>query len=196
MAEGAPTRKASTPSVPLDEERAVVERLQRGDRAAFSILYGWYGDAIFRVILSRMPDRVRAEDCLRETFRTALEKIESFTFTGKSIFYWLRRIAVNKAMDAHRRTKRDRDLSERVKAHAPPVQSSPRPDRGLEVADTARDVETSLSRLNPRYAKVLRLRLIEERSREEAAEILGVTVGNLDVLLHRASKAFRKVYPP
>jgi DNA-directed RNA polymerase specialized sigma24 family protein len=57
-------------------------------------------------------------------------------------------------------------------------------------------VETSLSRMNPRYAEVLRMRLIEETPREACAEKLGITVGNLDVLLHRAAKAFRKVFPP
>ena len=68
--------------------------------------------------------------------------------------------------------------------------------RQLDVDDTKRMVETSLSRLNARYAEVLKMRLIEERSREECAEVLGVKVGTLDVLLHRATKAFRKVYPP
>lgn len=42
----------------------------------------------------------------------------------------------------------------------------------------------------------LRMRLIEDRDREECAAEMGVTVGNFDVILHRASKAFRKKYPP
>lgn len=175
----------------------MVERLQQGDRSAFATLYGWYGDAVFRAILSKLPEREQAEDCLRETFRTALEKIDRFSYNNRSIFYWLRRIGVNKAMDVHRLRKRDLDLAERVKSQPEPVMSSPaRPDRGLEAADAKRDVEICLERVNPRYANVLRLRLIEERPREECAELLGITVGNLDVLLHRACKAFRKVYPP
>jgi RNA polymerase sigma factor (sigma-70 family) len=181
----------------MEEEQAVVARLKTGDRAAFALLYRWYGDALFRVILARLPIRELAEDCLRETFRTALEKIETFVYDGRSIFYWLRRVAVNKAMDIHRRHQRDRDLADRAQNHADVRPASPRnPERGLEVQDTAREVETSLSRLNPRYAEVLRLRLIQERSREESAELLGISLGNLDVLLHRACKAFRKVYPP
>ena len=50
--------------------------------------------------------------------------------------------------------------------------------------------------MNKRYARVLSLRLLQGRSREDCAELLGVSIGNFDVLLHRASKAFRKVYPP
>jgi RNA polymerase sigma factor (sigma-70 family) len=174
-----------------------VARLKHGDRAAFAILYRWYGDAVFRAILARLPNRELAEDCLRDTFRTCLEKIDTFTYDGRSIFYWLRRVAVNKAMDAHRRTRRDRELSDRAESYGEARPSTGRaPDRGLEVQDTAREVEISLSRLNPRYAEVLRLRLLEDRPREEAADLLGITLGNLDVLLHRACKAFRKVYPP
>ena len=70
------------------------------------------------------------------------------------------------------------------------------PDRGVEQEDTRREVEISLSRLNPRYAEVLRLRLIDEVPREACAARLGVSLGNLDVLLHRAVKAFREEYPP
>ena len=64
------------------------------------------------------------------------------------------------------------------------------------MASTREMVETSLSRINQRYATALMLRLIEEHSREECAKVLGVTVSNFDVILHRACKAFRGEYPP
>ena len=69
-------------------------------------------------------------------------------------------------------------------------------DRGLDVADTAAEVSVSLSRLNPRYAEALRMRLLEEQSREACAEHFGVSVATFDVLFHRACKAFREEYPP
>ena len=198
MNEGAPQTKRTGDLVSLEEERVVIERLQQGDRAAFATLYGWYGDVLYRqAILPKLPNRELAEDCLRDTFRTALEKIETFRMTNRSIFFWLRRIAINKAIDIHRRNRRDADLAEAVRAEPSAMrQGLSRPDRGLEVADTKRDVEASLSALNPRYAQALRLRLIEDRSREECAQLLDVSVGNFDVILHRATKAFRKVYPP
>ncbi len=187
---------STTPTVPLDEERAVVARLQDGDRAAFAILYGWYGDAIYRTALSRLGRRVLAEDVLRDTFRKALESIDTYEVRDRSIYWWLRRIAINLAMDHHRRLARDRDLADRLHAEPTPAGGPPHPDRGVEQEETARDVGVSLSRLNPRYAKVLRLRLLEERPREECAALLEVSLGTLDVLFHRACKAFRKVYPP
>ncbi len=194
----APKPARSTDLVPLQQERDVIHRLQQGDRAAFATLYGWYGERIYRqAILPRLPNRELAEDCLRDTFRTAMEKVHTFRLSNRSIFFWLRRIAINKAIDTHRRHKRDQQLAEAVKAESEHVNTRPpRPDRGLEVEDTRKLVEESLSRINQRYARALRLRLIEERSREECAAELGVTIGNFDVILHRASKAFRKEYPP
>lgn len=176
----------------------MIVRLQQGERAAFATLYGWYGDLLYRqAILPRLPIPELAEDCLRETFRTALEKIASFRLENRSIFFWLRRIAVNKAIDIHRRHRRDERLVEQIGLEPEAVSAAPaRPDRNLEVEEARRLVEASLGNLNARYAKALRMRLIEERSREECAEALEVTVGNFDVILHRAAKAFRKVYPP
>jgi RNA polymerase sigma-70 factor (ECF subfamily) len=184
--------------VPLVEERAVIARLQRGDRAAVAELYGWYGTLLFRqAILPKLPVQELAEDVLRDTFRTALEKIQMFRDENRSIFFWLRRIAVNKAIDVYRRYRRDQELSEAVQADADELLQAPaRPERNLEVEDTRHEVELSLSRMNERYAQALRMRLLEERTREECAGVLGVTVGNFDVILHRAAKAFRQVYPP
>ena len=184
--------------MPLEEERKVIQRLQNGDRTAFAELYSWYGDLLYRqAILPRLPIVEFAEDCLRDTFRAALEKIHTFTLQDRSVFFWLRRIAVNKAVDTHRRHKRDRNLREKAKLDVEQQpQQSQAPDRGLELEDLKQMVAKSLSFLNERYAEALRLRFIEDKDREACAASMGVTVGNFDVILHRAAKAFRKVYPP
>lgn len=176
----------------------MIERLQRGDRSAAAELYGWYGDPLYRaVILPRLPSPDLASDCLAETFVTALTKIGGYRFQNLSVFFWLRRIAINKVIDTYRRMGRTTGLAEQVgEDENPLIEPTERPDRSTDASETQKMVETSLSRLNPRYAEVLRLRLIDDRTREECAQILGVTVGNFDVLLHRASKAFRQVYPP
>ncbi|MCB9762385.1 MAG: sigma-70 family RNA polymerase sigma factor [Alphaproteobacteria bacterium] len=185
--------------IPLQVEQAVVVRLHEGDRQAAGQLYVWYGERLFRqVILPRLPIRELAEDVLRDTFRLALERIDQFRLTDRSIFYWLRRIAINRAIDVHRAHQREQRLQDKVEQEADRVmgQAPPAPDRGQQVAETRALVEEALEQLNPRYAEALRLRLIEDRDREECADLMGVTVGNFDVILHRATKAFRKKYPP
>lgn len=198
MAERAARETRSPDLVPIEEEQTVVARLQSGDRSAAAALYGWYGDPLYRaVILPRLPSPDLASDCLAETFITALTKIDTYRFQNVSIFFWLRRIAINKVIDTYRRMGRTVELMDNVgEDENALVEPTARPDRSTDADETKKMVETSLSRLNPRYAEVLRMRLIEDRTREECAAVLGVTVGNFDVLLHRAAKAFRKVYPP
>jgi len=186
---------------PLDQELAVIERLKQGDRGAAAELYEWYSERLYRrVILPKLPVVELAEDVLRDTYRVALEKIDQFEPRGASIFFWLRRIAINRAIDvyrAYKRKRRLRDLApieetiERTMSTPPPS-----PERAPEIAETREQVRLSLDKLNPRYAQALRLRLLEDRDREECAALMEVTVGNFDVILHRACKAFRKVYPP
>lgn len=187
--------------MPLDEERALIARLHAGDRAAAATLVGWYSDKLYRqIIWPRLPVQEQAEDVLRDTFRVALERIHQFTSIDRSVYFWLRRIALNRIIDLHRAQQRahgffeassPNEAAERTMSAPPPA-----PDRLPEVEDTRVMVELSLSRLNPRYALALRLRLLEDRDREECAAIMGVTVGNFDVILHRASKAFRGGWPP
>ncbi len=180
---------------PLEEERAVIQRLQAGDRAAIGVLYGWYGDTLYRqAILPRLPDRALAEDCLRDTFRTAIEKIASFQLVDRSIFFWLRRIAIHRAMDVHRLRAREAPLEAAGPEPRGETATPDRPGRQRELEDARRAVEAALTRIHERYATALRLRLLEDRTREDCASVLGVNVGTFDVLLHRACAAFRKVY--
>jgi RNA polymerase sigma factor (sigma-70 family) len=184
---------------PIEEERAIVNRLRGGDREAAGVLFQWFADGLYRrAILPRLPNREAAEDVLKDTFRIALERIEQFKSHDRSIFFWLRRIAINRSIDVHRARKRDRKASqysettiERTMSQPPPA-----PDRAPEIADTKELVEAALAQMNPRYAQALRMRLIEDQDREICAQMLDVTVGNFDVILHRAAKAFRKVYSP
>ena len=163
------------------------------------MLFEWFAEALYRrAILPRLPVPELAEDVLKDTFRIALEKIEGFRDLDRSIFFWLRRIAINRAIDVHRSRQRDRRALENPEATIERTMSQPPPppDRAPEIEDVRIAVEAALTQLNPRYASALRLRLLEDKDRDECAQALGVAVGNFDVILHRAAKAFRKVYPP
>lgn len=129
-----------------------------------------------------------------------MEHIDQYEPRGRSIYFWLRRIAVNGAFDTHRAHQKHQKI-ERAAASEPDRTMSrvPGPDEALDVEETSTLVHRSLELLsasNARYSDALRWRLLEDCSREECAARMGVTVGNFDVLLHRACKAFRKVFPP
>jgi len=189
----------------VEQEREMILALQKGDRRAASWLYETFADTLFRkVILSRLPYVEQAEDVLCDTFRIALEKIETYQIIDRSIFFWLRRIAINLVVDTYRKQVRKRELAERILArdavHMVMGSRSTQADDVLSQTEEEQDTKTmvnlALEKLNPRYAKALRMRLLEDQSREFCAESFGISVGNFDVLFHRASKAFRDNYPP
>ena len=189
----------------VEEEREMILALQKGDHQAASWLYETFSDVLFRkVILSRLPYVDQAEDVLCDTFRIALEKIETYQVIDRSIFFWLRRIAINLVVDTYRKQVRKRELAERILARdavdmvmgSRSTQADDVLSQTEEENDTKVMVNLALEKLNPRYAKALRMRLLEEQSREFCAEAFGISVGNFDVLFHRASKAFRDNYPP
>ena len=183
-----------------EEEREVIEALQRGNREALSTLYRWYGDPLYRLaILPRLPVLDLAEDVLALSFARAMERIHQFRPEGKSIFFWMRRIAINLAMDTHRRHSAQQRMHARLQQEQnviPLHSSTPSPDRESDLSEVRELIEEALEELNPRYAQALRLRLLEDKDRSECAEILGITLGNFDVLFHRAAKAFRDKYLP
>ena len=177
-----------------------MEGLRSGDPKALNTLYQWYGEALYRkVILPRLPIPELAEDCLAQTFARALERILQIQPQQRSIYFWMRRIGINLAMDAHRRHQAQQRLHQRLNEEQKVIPLHghlPAPDRASSLAEVRELIEESLSQINPRYAQALRLRLLDDHDRAECAEIMGVTLGNFDVLFHRAAKAFRDKYPP
>ena len=149
------------------------------------------------VILPRTGDAATAEDVLRDTMMTAVEKINRFTWQGKSIYPWLRQIAINKVFDVHRQAKRSRRLADAL-VHEVPVETDPDSHADAQLmADQERrahrvKIDETLDVLAERYRLAIELRLVQELPREDCAKRLNVTIGTFDVLLFRAVRAFRK----
>jgi RNA polymerase sigma factor (sigma-70 family) len=182
----------------LRRERQLVARALEGDKAAFAELYRNFAPKVFaRVLMPKLGNREAAEDALAETFRTAFEKLDSFTDRGVSVYFWFARIATNKALDMHRaRGTTGRALSNFEALMAPLSEGTPDPGELLDLrtdfVSLRKAVAAAMAELNERYRRAIELRFVEERSREECAEALGVKIGTFDVLLLRALRAFRK----
>jgi RNA polymerase sigma factor (sigma-70 family) len=182
----------------LEEEQRLVEEAQRGNLDAMRPLLDRYAGPLYgTVILPRLGDAASAEDVLRDTLITAVEKIRGFTWQGKSIYPWLRQIAINKVYDLHRGTQRTRRLAEALAREAPQATDAADGADAQLIADQDRRdnrgrIDRTLAAMTERYRVAIELRLVEELSREECARRLGITVGTFDVLLFRAVRAFRK----
>ncbi len=189
MVRSAPVRQA------LPDEREVVARAREGDRRAFEKIYRAYAQTLYgHVLVPMLGDRDDASDCLRETFMSAHRALPDYAWKDPGIWPWLKTLAKNKARDLLRASGRRQRLRGAFQDHLDTLAGSAHnpADQEVERTQLRQKIETILETLNPRYAAVLRLRLLEDRGREECAELLEVKIGTLDVLLFRACKSFRQ----
>ncbi|HEY6174739.1 MAG TPA: RNA polymerase sigma factor [Kofleriaceae bacterium] len=182
----------------LEQEHRLVEEAQHGNLDAMRPILERYAAPLYgTVILPRLGDAASAEEVLRDTLATAVEKIRRFTWQGKSIYPWLRQIAINKVYDIHRQSKRSRRLADAM-IHEVAAESDPASHADAQlIADQERRahraaIDETMGQLQDRYRLAIELRLVQELSREDCAQRLGVTIGTFDVLLFRAVRAFRK----
>jgi RNA polymerase sigma-70 factor (ECF subfamily) len=183
---------------PPESLDALAERAARGDRSALRAIYEQTADRLYRdVIAPIVAERAGSEDALKETFLAALQRLPSLA--RGEVFPWLAAIARNKALDRRRRqasASRFGALLAAELARQETAQATPEVELAAAQARAAarERVEAVLERMNPRYARALRLRLLEERPRAECAERLATSLGAFDVLLFRACKQFRALY--
>jgi RNA polymerase sigma factor (sigma-70 family) len=182
----------------LEAERRLCERAREGDRAALGELLGQHGPRLYRaVLLPRLGSAALAEEALSLTYLRVVERIARFEWQSVGIYPWLRVVAMRIALDQLRARKREVlfDASD-LEREVDQAERETRDAAALEAHDlgVARArVASLLGRLHPRYAQAIRLRVLEERPRAEAAAELGVTVATFDVVLHRAMASLRKV---
>jgi RNA polymerase sigma factor (sigma-70 family) len=179
-------------------ERELVVRAQAGDRRALGELLTRFGPALYRnVLLPRLGSEAAARDALSETYAKVVERIGQFKWQDVGFYPWLRVVALRIALDALRARKRlvlwePEDVEREVdEAEAAPAVDQTLASMRDEQARKAK-LRDALSRIHPRYARAIELRVLEERPREEVAELLLVTPATFDVLLHRALAALRK----
>lgn len=183
----------------LDVERGWVDRAKAGDRAALRSLLEKYGPVLYRaVLLPRLGDEARARDALADTYAKVVATMPRYEWHPAGIYPWLRTIAFHVAIDMLRARKRETpfdvdDLQREADRKADVQGTDVSYLEQEEAARARRKVEAALEKINPRYAEAIRLRVLQERPREEVAKALGATPATFDVILHRAMAALRKV---
>jgi RNA polymerase sigma-70 factor (ECF subfamily) len=139
-------------------------------RAEFEAFVERYQDSLARFALRRLGRVHDAEDAVQEVFLRAYARLGAGNI--RRPLAYLYRTTANACTDILRRRKRAPEPLEQATAEA---QADRRPDAGAVAAaleELAR-LETLLTRLPRRQAEVLRLRLWDELSFAEIAQVLG-----------------------
>ncbi len=183
----------------LAEERRLVARAQAGDRAALGAILRKYGPLLFRSVLLPRLGHGLAEEALSMTYEKILDKLGQFTWQDVGIYPWLRVVSMRIALDLLRARRRETPVEAEILERELDAASS-QPETRTDALVIARDDEArqrarvfaALEEINPRYAAAIRMRILEERPREEVAKALSVSTATFDVVLHRALAAMKK----
>jgi len=184
------------------DERGLVERAKAGNREALGQLLARHGPRLYRaVLLPRLGSEARAADALSATYERAIERLHMYDWQPCGLYPWLRVVALRIALDMIRAGKHEvlfgpDDLHREIEAseaslreHGGPPDATVDPH---DLQQVRRKVHEALSRINPRYAQAIRLRVLEDRPREQVAASMGVSTATFDVLLHRSMAALKK----
>ena len=166
------------------DEKALVEQAKR-DPQAFGALYDRYVERIYAFAYRRTQDEAAAEDMTSVTFEKALRHIRSYRWQGVSFGAWLYRIARNEVVQHHRRRRFTLPL---LQWHV----SETNVEASVQTSEQRDAVQAAFARLSEGDQEVLTLRFFEELSSAEVAEVLGCSVQNVYLRLHRALGRLRK----
>lgn len=179
-----------------DPDRDLVRRCQvERSPEAFRQLYLRHKDRVINTAYYLIGDREEALEAVQEVFLRVYRQIGKFR--GQSSFAsWLYRITVNVATDSRRRLGRQRELLEAYfrqksggRRWSVPAGGVGRSEEPASRRETALIIRHAIAQLSPKLAAVVTLRYLEDRSYEEIAEILGISLGTVKSRLNRAHRA-------
>lgn len=168
----------------------------RPDDEAFRLIFAQHHRFIFRFLYGMVGEHDLAEDLTQETFMRAYASMN--TLRGESkLSTWLCGIAKNVALNALR--GRSRELPAEINDESVTTLSEgvgAAPDNYLLNKELRNVIHDALERLDSDKRMVFILKLLQQISYEEIAEITGFSIPKLKTDLHRAKAQMRELIRP
>lgn len=178
---------------PSDTQTLVI-RAAEGDSQAVADLFGHYRDRLKRMVSlrldRRLQKRVDPSDVVQEALIVAANRLSEYANETPMDFYlWLRWIAADKLLNAHREHlgAQKRDVSQEVSIYRRPMPEAcsvslaqqllgqlTSPTQAVERAELQLIVQDVLNSLDPIDREILVLRNFEQMTTTETAAALGI----------------------
>ena len=193
---------ATAGDVRPSSEAKFIERLKRGEAAAFDTLVAERSGEIYGLLYRLTENAEEARDLTQETFLKAFQHIGHFRGDA-DLRTWIYRIAINQARNRWRWwRRRRRDVTVSLDAPEGPLgqpltarlqaAAGSDPEKQTLAHERERVLRTALQTLGRAYRETVVLRDIEGFSYEEIAETLGISVGTVKSRLSRGREELRR----
>lgn len=191
-----------------ENEFELLKLFADGDEDAFATVLARWEKPLINFIYRLIPERTEAEDIAQEVFLKVAAAASGLRQQAKFSTY-LYRIAYNLTVDRLRRRKvrtaaapivsldetADNDAGENLSRQVPDPSDLPA-DLLRERLETKLSVESALTELPENQRAAIMLKVYEDRSYAEIAEILGVSVPSVESLLFRARQNLKSRLKP
>ena len=170
-----------------DADAELVERYLAGDMTAFDELMVRYERQIYRVCYRFVENRDDAMDLAQEVFIKAFEHLGSFR-RESSLKTWLYRIAMNHCINHVKKHSQEFvEVNEYTGSVGSSVQSQ------LEEREQREHFRQMVKQLPPKQKAILELRINEQLSYEEIANLSGRSVSTIKASVFFALEKLRKL---
>jgi len=171
-----------------DPDLELAERFREGDRAAFDQLVRRHQKPLWRLVRRYVKRDADAADVTQQAFVRAFKALATFRGAA-SVRSWLYRIAINCALSwlrDHRREEASEIADDALTA------TNPAPAQLIAGEDTAA-LRAAIAQLPPKQKLVLELRVFDDLSFKEVAELAECTENTAKVNFHYAVKKLREL---
>lgn len=162
------------------DDGALMQRVGRGDRAAFATLVSRYQDRLFTVAHRLLGNRADAEDAVQRAFLNCYLKSNRYDPRWQ-VSTWLYRILTNVCVDELRRRRN-------VGSPGPVSDSGQPPEKPGQHLDLRR----ALERVPTEARLLLALRYVDGLSYGELAKVRGISINTVKSQLARGKAILRK----
>jgi RNA polymerase sigma factor (sigma-70 family) len=174
------------------KDSVLVERCQKGDKSAFSLLVTRHWLRVKRVLWAVLPQATDVDDLLQEAFLQAYLGLDTLRQPDR-FRAWVCGIAINLARMRWRRASRHRWLywDELEGSGIGLADGRPSPERVAEQRETVDRLNQAIADLPPSEREALLLVYGNGLTHRETAERLGASVGAVKVRVHRGRRRLR-----
>lgn len=168
-----------------DADAAIQEYLQaKRFRDAFALLLPRYRNKVFRLCFSMLQQRAWAEDVSQDVFLRIWRALPGFAGQS-SLSTWIYAIARNACLSELRKRRPQVSIDDDQEGYHPEIMAL-----AVSDADDSATVSVTqmLDQLPERYRQAVTLFYMEDKSYEQTAASLGMPLGTVKALLHRARK--------
>lgn len=173
----------------MENETVILYQISKGDKIAFKKLYVLYSNKVYTTAMHYLQNIEDAQEVTQDIFVKIFKNAHTFKGNSK-VSTWIYRIAVNASLNyLKQRNKKTFLFFENLNYELPDFEH---PGVLEEKREMARLMYSAINSLPDSQKTAFILGFIDEKPRQEIADIMGISLKAVESLLQRAKENLRK----